>query len=78
MFVDEPSAVPVQLTNSVRIEIDPQEVARVLEEAQKAEAEAEAAAAKAKLKEEKIEMLRKRAEEAMARRRNKQQAIDGS
>jgi len=52
-------------------EDDEEALAKAIEEANKAAAEAEKAAAEAQRKAEKMEMLRKRAEEAMARRKKK-------
>ena len=49
------------------------DLAKIQAEAEAAEKEAEAAAAEAKRKAEKMEMLKKRAEEAMARRKQKKQ-----
>jgi len=48
-----------------------QDLPKAIEEAEKAAAEAEAAALEAKRKAEKMEMLKKRAEAAMARRKTK-------
>ena len=52
-------------------DVEGEELRQAEEEAAKAAAEAEAAAAEAKRKAEKMEMLKKKAEEAMARRRKK-------
>ena len=53
------------------IDVEGEELRQAEEEAAKAAAEAEAAAAEAKRKAEKMEVLKKKAEEAMARRRKK-------
>eukprot|EP00980_Cylindrotheca_fusiformis_P015873 scaffold4637_cov128-Cylindrotheca_fusiformis.AAC.44 len=57
---------------STETEDDDRDLADIQESAEKAAAEAEAAAADARRKAEKMEILRQRAKEAMARRKNKQ------
>ena len=64
--VIEPS--PIQQDESSEADLE-----QLQAEAEKAAAEAEAAAAEARRKAEKMELLKKRAEEAMARRKKKQQ-----
>ena len=68
-FQDPPISIAYN-SPPVRIEED-EEISQIQAEVEKAAAEAEAAAAEAKRKAEKMELLRKRAEEAMARRKNK-------
>ena len=68
------SGVPSKTLDSASEPLNEEaELQKAIEDAAKAEAEAEAAAAEAKRKAEKMEMLKKRAEEAMARRKQKKE-----
>ena len=59
------------IANAPQEEEEEDDVEKALIEAEKAQAEAKAAAEETKRKEAKMEMLKKRAEEAMARRKEK-------